>query len=192
MTTPVDSFREKAPRLSQETLVEVVRQDVLAPPVRDAVEEIWLHGSFADPDSGLDGEDPETAGGPDGLSDVDVFVVLDGWEATAINTRFTSSQRGLLLRLAAQDELPIYTDAEPTDRFDRPAVPDAIRERRLLPTDALETTIRRAERTVFFASDSDRDRLDFRALDLTLGGPIAFDRLLVNEPLLRLWPRTGD
>lgn len=189
--TPAATFREKAPRLSRETLVAVVREHVLAPPVREATESIWLHGAFADPESGIDREDPETPGGWTGLSDVDVFVVLDDWDAAALDTRYTASQHGLLCRLAVQSELHVHTDADPTDRLDRPAVPDSIRDAGLLPTDALKTTIRRAERTTFFARDFDRDLLQFRALDLTLGGPGAFEWLLGDRPKRRLWPPAG-
>lgn len=190
-TTPAATFGEKAPQLSCETLADVVRQDVLAPAVRETTEEIWLHGAFADPESGIDREDLETPGGLTGLSDVDVFVVLDGWDAATLDTRFTASQHGLLCRLAAQDELAVHTDADPTDRLDRPPVPKPIREADLLPADALETTIQRAERTTFYARDFDRDLLQFRALDLTLGGPAAFEWLLGDQPKLRVWPTDG-
>lgn len=190
--TPRETFREKAPLLSRATLAETVRDQVLAPPVRDAARSLWLHGSFADPDSGIDREDLETPGGPHGLSDVDVFVVIDDWGERTLTTRSTASQHGLLCRLAAQGELHVHTDADPADRLDRPAVSDTLRNTVALPATALETTIHRAERTTFHVRDFDVDLLQFRALDLTLGGPIAFDRLVGDDPRVRLWPEHDE
>lgn len=189
--TPREAFEEKAPRLSPERVTEAVRDDVLAPPVRDAARSGWLHGSFADPASGLDREDPATPGGPHGLSDVDVFVVIEGWGDRTLATRFTASEHGLLCRLAAQGELRVSADADRPERLDRPAVSEDLRDAVALPATALETTVRRAERTAFHARDFDVDHLQLRELDLTLGGREAFDRLVGDESRIRLWPQTG-
>lgn len=187
-STTRQTFRVKAPRLSLESLTEVVRNDVLAPAVRDVARSAWLHGSFADPRSGIDREDLETPGGPNGLSDVDVFVVVEGWGDLHLSTRFTASQHGLLCRLAAQGELDVYTGDGPPDRLDRPAVPEEVRSRVSVPTPALERTICRAERTTFHVREFDVELLQFRALDLTLGGQTAFEQLVGDEPRLQLWP----
>lgn len=189
--TARETFRRKAPRLSRATVARVVRTDVLAPSVRDAARGGWLHGSFADPGSGLDREDPATPGGSHGLSDVDVFVVIDDWSDRTLTTRFTASEHGLLCRLAAQGELHVSTDADLSGRLDRAAVPEGFCGAVALSATALEKTLHRAERTAFHVRGFDVDHLQFRALDLTLGGPTAFDRLVGDDPRIRLWSE-GD
>lgn len=190
--TPKETFYKKAPLLGRGTLADAIRDHVLAPPIDEAMQKIWLHGAFADPRRGLDHEDLEAPEGPPGLSPLEVFVVLDGWRDVHVSTRYTAGYHGLLRRLAAQGCLDVYTDARLDDDRHAPVVSDDVRDAVDVPVDALETTLRRAERTTFHVRQFDVDQHQYRGLQLTLGGQAAFRRLVAMHFHHKLWPALDD
>ena len=171
-----DTFAEKAPLLADVDLAKIVVSDLLAPEVREYVERVYVYGSFVDDSTELD-RDGDT-------SDLDVYATVDGdllpGDVTEVSTRFSASRHGLLCRCATQDALEVYGRAEPFD-LSLPPVSEPLRE-----------SIERAERAVFHATELDTELLRFRATDLTLGTPAAFEAFLGDDPRLRVWPTDED
>ncbi|PSP79363.1 hypothetical protein BRC81_05090 [Halobacteriales archaeon QS_1_68_20] len=167
--TPAAAFEVRAPLLSTEDLATVLRRDVVADDLLDRVARGYLYGSFADPASTVD---------EGRLSDVDVWLDVEGLAEGAVSTRFGGSGFGLRNRLEAMGDLRVYDGSERDER---------LLEIDLQPEDpAVRETLRRAERTAFRTSEADRDAPRSRPLDLSLATPEMTEAIL-DGPRLPLW-----
>lgn len=178
MSTPAETFADRAPLLDDIDVANVVLFDLLEPAVRERVDHVYVYGSFVDADRELDRDGD--------VSDLDVYAVVDegaldtwGVDGTEVPTRFSASQHGLLCRCATQGALDVYGRREP---FDVPLGVD---------DSALVESLTRAERAVFHARALDTELLHFRALDLALGTSGTFERFLGDDPRLEVWPLDG-
>jgi hypothetical protein len=173
--TPAEAFADRAPLLDDATVAKVVLFDLLAPEVREHVENVYVYGSFVNDTTELDRDGA--------VSDLDVYVTvgdevlprIDG-EPREVSTRYGATEHGLLCRCATQGALEVYGRAEPFNL----SLPEA--------SEPLRESIERAERAVFHANELDTELLRFRATDLTLGTAAAFETFLGDDPRLRVWP----
>ena len=173
--TPAEAFAERAPLLKPPTMAKVILFDLLEREVREHVESVYVYGSFVDDSTELDRDGD--------VSDLDVYVTVAdevlprvNGEPREVSTRFGATEHGLLCRCATQGALEVYGRADPFDL----SLPEA--------SEPLRESIERAERAVFHASELDTELLRFRATDLTLGTPPAFEAFLGDDPRLRVWP----
>lgn len=176
---PAAVFDERAPLLSSEELARLLLEDVVDDRIREDVRAIHVYGSFVNPDARIDYDEAlEEDAHPSDLSDLDVWIEWT-YDRT-VATRYRARQHGIICRLIAQDEVS-YPGGQELAEAPIDTAGDA--------PDGAVATIEAAERVVFALTELDREILGFRALELALGGRVAFDEEVGEDPFLTIWER---
>lgn len=166
-------FQRKAPLLDRDSLASEVVHNILEPELRERAAEIWILGSFINPDKGTD---------ENGRSDMDLFVVVPDWDMPVADV-------SILFAASNVPTPPMYEplsddhDWKGIDAPDRTwdGSPDEAWER--LP-EYVRETLHNAATEFFYATMADKEQNRVRNYDLQIGNRQQFDYQYSNHRLL--------
>lgn len=177
--TAREEFESKAPLLEFEEMKNILIENVIHERLLDRTRGIWLHGSFVDPDSEIDTGDKR--------SDMDVFVVVPGWELPVATTgiAWTAPQAPQIEGLEHLrgnhdwDELPAPSEdwkwnCSPGEAWEK--LPDYVR-----------TTLVNSNKRFFFATPTDYKERKARPYDVFVGDVEQFEFHSKIGPKVKVW-----
>lgn len=164
---PREAFKKRNPAITASELGDLIETEILDSQIKQKVQKIVLLGSFVKPEKKLD---------DNGISDIDIWIVVEDWERNEERTIPDVSKLGdCAFRLAKWgyvdvfkgDEL--YNDGEGRD-----------------PEHGHYKTIRNAERILIQLTEDDIDNFRNRPVDLQIGNIEQLEKFLDEDPYLTL------
>ncbi|WP_139172838.1 hypothetical protein [Halopelagius longus] len=170
-------FRKKAPRLEFDDMETIVVEEILNEDILKQTRDIWLHGSFIDPNSEIDKGDKR--------SDLDIFVVVPNWNLPAVTSGITW----------AASQAPTLEDLDHLrDHYTWKELPSKEKKWNCTAEEAWEKlpecvrkTFIRASHRFFFANDNDYREKKMRNYDVFIGNISQFQYHKTIGPKAKIW-----